>query len=165
MRTLASMCLVDDDLVGSKLCPGTPTSYLQDRMTTNSLSLYASFLGLQAQHAETGYNEVLISALRETQCDQLMEDEASPSPVELTQPFAVGPNNETPAPKTSLPSRRKTRSESSMAGYVRPSILEPPLSDDSEPEGSLTGSAVAKDRAASSLATKDLLARGVAKVC
>ncbi len=41
-----------------------------------------------------------------------------------------------------------------MAAYVRQSILDPPLSDDSEPEGSLTGSAVAKDRAASSLATK-----------
>ncbi len=111
-------------------------------MTTNPLSLYASFLGFQAQHAETWYNEALISALRETQCDKLMEEEEaiipSPSPVELTQPFAVGQDNETSAPKKSSPSLRKTRSESHMAGYVRPSILEPPLSDDSEPEGILT---------------------------
>ncbi len=50
-----------------------------------------------------------------------------------------------------------------MAGYVRPSILEPPLSDDSEPEGSLTGSAVAKDRAAPSLATKGPASKGQPK--
>ena len=71
-------------------------------------------------------------ALRETQCDQLMEAEEaiipSQSPVELTQPFVVEPDNETLAPKTSLPSLRKTRSESRMAGYVRPSIMELPLS-------------------------------------
>ncbi len=112
---LASMCLADNDLVGNQLCPGTPTSYPQDRMTTNPLSLYASFLGFQAQHTETGYNEALISksALRETQCDQLMEEEEaiipSQSPVELTQPLAVGLDNETSAPKTSPPIRRKTR--------------------------------------------------------
>ena len=39
-----------------------------------------------------------------------------------------------------------------MAGYVIPTILEPPLSDDSEPEGSLAGPIDAKDRAAPSLA-------------
>ncbi len=50
---LASMCLADDDLVGNQLCPGTPTSYPQDRMTTNPLSLCASFLGFQVQHTET----------------------------------------------------------------------------------------------------------------
>jgi hypothetical protein len=55
---LASMCLADDDLVGNQLCPGTPTP--QDRMTTNPLSLYASSLGFQAQHAESRYNEALI---------------------------------------------------------------------------------------------------------
>ncbi len=38
-----------------------------------------------------------------------------------------------------------------QAGYVISSILEPPLSDDSEQEGSLTGSIPAKDSAASSL--------------
>ena len=42
---LASMCLADYDLAGSQLRPGTPTSSSQDRMTTNPLSLYASFLG------------------------------------------------------------------------------------------------------------------------
>ncbi len=39
-----------------------------------------------------------------------------------------------------------------MASYVIPRMLEPPTDDDSEPEGSLTGSIAAKDRAASSLA-------------
>ncbi len=39
-----------------------------------------------------------------------------------------------------------------MASYVIPSILEPPMDDDLEPEGSLTGSIAAKDPAASKLA-------------
>ena len=39
-----------------------------------------------------------------------------------------------------------------MASYVIPSILDPPMDDDSEPEGSLTGSIAAKGLAASSLA-------------
>jgi hypothetical protein len=159
---LASMCLADDDIVGNQLCPGTPTSYPQDQMTTNPPSLYARFLGFQAQHAETGYNEALISALRETQCDQPMEEEEaiipSQSPVLLTQTLRGG--NETSAPKTSPPSRRKTRSESRMPGYVIPSILEPPLSDDSEPGENLTGSTVAKDRLLRHLPPRDLLARG-----
>ena len=57
---LASMCLADDDRAGSQLCPGMPTSPPQDRMTTNPLSLYASFLGFQAQHAESGNDEAII---------------------------------------------------------------------------------------------------------
>jgi hypothetical protein len=57
---LASMCLADDDLAGSQLSPGTPTSHPQDQMMTNLLSLYASFLGFQAQPAESGYSEALI---------------------------------------------------------------------------------------------------------
>ena len=55
---LASMCLADGDLAGSP-----PHA----RMTTNLLSLHASFLRFQAQHAESGYDEAIISALRETQ--------------------------------------------------------------------------------------------------
>jgi hypothetical protein len=96
---LASMCLAVDDLEGSQLCPGTPMSHSRDRMTTNPLSLYASFLGFQAQHAENGCNEALILALRETQNDQPMKEEEAiiplPSPVELIQPFTVGQDNET----------------------------------------------------------------------
>ena len=57
---LASMCLADDDLAGSQLRPGMLTSPPQDRMTTNPLSLYASFLGFKAQHAESGYDEAII---------------------------------------------------------------------------------------------------------
>ena len=57
---LASMCLADDDLAGSQLCSGTPTSPPQDPMTTNPLSIYASLLGFQAQHAESGYDEAII---------------------------------------------------------------------------------------------------------
>ncbi len=123
--------------------------------SNNPLSFYASILGFQVQHAESRCNEALISARRETQYDQPMEEEEAiitlPSPVELTQPFVVGPNNATSTPKKSPPARRQTRSESRMADCVIPSILEPPMDDDSEQEGGLTGSIAAKDRAASSL--------------
>ena len=68
---LASMCLADDALAGSQLCPGMPTSPPQDRMTTNLLSLYASFLGFQAQQAESGYYKATISALRESLRDSV----------------------------------------------------------------------------------------------
>ena len=57
---LVSMYLAKDDPAGSQLCPGTPTSPPQDRMTTNPLSLYASFLGFQAQHAESGCDKAII---------------------------------------------------------------------------------------------------------
>ena len=48
---LASMCLADDDLAGSQLCPGTPSSLPRDKVVVNPLSLYSSFLAFQAQHA------------------------------------------------------------------------------------------------------------------
>ena len=81
------------------------------------------------------------------------EEEAipSPSPVVPAPTLTVGTDNETSAPKTSPLPKRQTRSESSFARYVIPSILEPPRADDSEPEESLTGPITAKDRAASSL--------------
>jgi hypothetical protein len=67
----------------------------------------------------------------------MMEEEKAiiplPLPVELTQPFAVGQDNETSAPKISPPVLRQMRSESSMAGYVIQSILEPPTDDMGEP--------------------------------
>jgi hypothetical protein len=47
---LASMCLADDDLAGSQLSPGTPSSLPRDKMVSNPLSLYSSFLAFQAQH-------------------------------------------------------------------------------------------------------------------
>ncbi len=37
---LAFKCLADDDLEGSQLCPGTPTSLPQDQVLINSLSLH-----------------------------------------------------------------------------------------------------------------------------
>jgi hypothetical protein len=43
---LASMCLADDDLAGSQLCPGTPSSLPRDEVVTNPLSLYSSLLSL-----------------------------------------------------------------------------------------------------------------------
>ena len=84
-----------------------------------------------------------------------MEEEeaiSSPSPVVPAPTLAVGTDNETSGPKTSPPPKRQTRSESRFASFVIPSILEPPMDDDLEPEESLTGPIAAKDRAASSLA-------------
>ncbi len=49
--SLASMCLADDGLVGSQLSPGTPSSLPRDKIVSNQLSLYSSFLAFQAQHA------------------------------------------------------------------------------------------------------------------
>ncbi len=48
---LTSMCLADDDLVGSQLNPGTHSSLPRDTVVSNQLSLYSSFLAFQAQHA------------------------------------------------------------------------------------------------------------------
>ncbi len=50
-----------------------------------------------------------------------------------------------------------------MAWYVIPNILEQLLSDDLETEGSLTGSIAAKDRVASSLATRGPASKGPPK--
>ncbi len=114
-------------------------------MTTNQLSFYASFLRFQAQLAKSGCNEAIISALRETEYDQPMEEEEaiipSPSPLELAPPSAVGQDKETTNLTTALqppPPKWQTRSVSSRAGYVIPSIPEPLFDDDSEQEGSLT---------------------------
>ncbi len=76
------MCLDVDDLAGSQLCPGTPTSHPRDLMATKPLSLYASFLGYQAQHAKSGCNEAIMAAedvialpsLRKTRSESHMAD-------------------------------------------------------------------------------------------
>ena len=118
--------------------------------------------------SESGYDEAIISALRETQYDQPMEEEEviipSPSPVVPSPTLAVVTDNETPVPKTSPPPKRQKRSESRFASFVIPSILEPPMEDDSEPEVSSTGPIVAKDSAASSLA-KGPASKGPAQDC
>ena len=102
---LASICLADDDLARSQLCPGTSTSPPQDRMTTNPLSHYASFQGFQAHPAKSRYDEAIISALRETQYDKLMEEEEviipSLSPVVHAPTLVEGTDIETSVSKTS----------------------------------------------------------------
>ncbi len=85
-----------------------------------------------------------------------MEEEEATIPslslVELAQPSLVRQDSETPAPKTSSLLKQQTRSKSRTACYVILSILEPQTNDNSEQEGSLTGSIAIKDLAASSLA-------------
>ncbi len=56
--SLSSMCLADDDLVGSQLSPGTPSSLPRDKIVSNPLSLYSSFLAFQAQHASSGHDKL-----------------------------------------------------------------------------------------------------------
>ena len=71
----------------------------------------------------------------------MAEEEAiisSPSPVEPAPTLAVGTDNEKSVPKISPPANLQTRSESRFASFVIPRILEPPMEDDSEQEGSLT---------------------------
>ncbi len=131
---------------------------------SNPLSLYdASFQAFQVQHAESGCYAAIILALRETQNDQPMEEEKasipSLSPVELAPPPTVGSNDETPIPKKSTALKRQTRSESRNNSYIIPSILEPPMNDESVQEGSPVRSTVAKARAASSI-TKGHASKG-----
>jgi hypothetical protein len=57
--------------------------------------------------------------------------------VELTLLPAVGTDNKTSALTISQLLKRQTRSDSRMASYIIPSILEQPTDDDSEPEGNL----------------------------
>jgi hypothetical protein len=77
---LASMCLADDDLAGGQLCPGTPSSLPRDEVVTNPLSLYSSFLAFQAQHASSGHDKIINSALMNFQDDKPKEREVQPSP-------------------------------------------------------------------------------------
>ncbi len=74
---LASMCLADDDLAGS---PVTPSSLPSDKMVSNLLSLYSSFLAFQAQHALSGHDKIIISARRNFQDDKPEEKQEQPLP-------------------------------------------------------------------------------------
>ena len=59
------MCLVDDDLVGNHHSnEGLASSPQDPMMGSNPLSLYASFLAFQEQHPESGYDQLIVSALR-----------------------------------------------------------------------------------------------------
>jgi hypothetical protein len=103
VSALAFKCLADDDIAGSQLCPGTPTSLSQDQVLINSLSLHSSFLAPQTQHAARKYDKVTIQVLRESQIDMPMKDYIpSPLPMELAMPSKAGTDYE-PASKTSPP--------------------------------------------------------------
>jgi hypothetical protein len=144
---LASTCLVDGNLVGSQLSPGTPSSLPRDKMVSNQLSLYSSFLAFQAQHASSGHNKIIISALRNFQDDKPEEKEEEPLPSffdhGILQPSEVGTDNEI-KPETTPPVKRVARSRNSMATFFFPEVVEQPSDDDSGPEGSLTGSDAAE---------------------
>ncbi len=108
--TLAFMCLAGDDLAGSQLCPGAPSSLPRDKMVSNPLSLYPSFLAFQAQHASSGHDKIIILALRNFQDDILEENKVQPLP----SFFDIGihqPHETTP------PVKRLTRSKSRLAAF------------------------------------------------
>ena len=134
----ASMCLADDDLAGSQLCPGTPSSLPRDEVVTNPLSLYSSFLAFQAQHASSEHDKIIISALRNFPDDKPKEKEVQPSPSffdkGILQPSKVGADNAIQL-ETTPPVKRVTRSKTRTAAYVHPEVFEPPSDDDSGPEG------------------------------
>ncbi len=77
---LAFMCLVEDNLVGSQLSLGKPTSLPRDKVVSKSLSLYSSLLALQAQHASREHDKIIIQALKNIQDDKPGEKEAQPLP-------------------------------------------------------------------------------------
>ncbi len=69
---LASICLVEDDLLESQLSLGTPTSLLRYKVVSKSLQLFSSLLALQGQHASSEY--AIISALTKIQDDKPEEN-------------------------------------------------------------------------------------------
>ena len=99
---LASMCLADDDLAGSQLCPGMPSSPPRDKVVVNPLSLYSSFLGFQAQHASSGQDKIIISALR-----NFKETEVYSSPLFFDKGSSLPRLGQTtsPSPRLRLPAR------------------------------------------------------------
>ena len=109
-------------------------------MVTNPLSLYSSFLAFQAQHASSGHDKIIISALRNFQDDKPKETEVYPSlsffDNGILQPTEVGADNE-PKSETTPPGKRLTRSKARKAAFVYPEVIEPPSDDDSGPEGNL----------------------------
>jgi hypothetical protein len=74
------MCFTEDALVGSQLCLSTPASLLRDQEVGNPLSLYSSYLALQAQHAPSAHNETIILALKNIQDDKPKKKEEQPLP-------------------------------------------------------------------------------------
>ncbi len=123
---LASMCLANDNLAGSQLCPGTPSSLPRDEVVSNQLSLYSSFLAFQAQHASSGHDKIIILALRNFQHDKPKKREVQPSPSffdkGILQPSKVGTDNEI-QPETTRLVKRLTRSKSRMVAFVYPEII------------------------------------------
>ncbi len=77
---LAFMCVVEDDLVGSQFSLGTPTSLPRDKEVSKSLSIYSRLLALQAQHASSEHDKIIISALKNIQDDTPEEKEEQPLP-------------------------------------------------------------------------------------
>ncbi len=113
-------------------------------MVGNSLSLYSSYLVLQAQHAPRAHDETIIQALKNIQDDKPKKKDEQPLPSlfdsGILQPFKLGAINEL-KPKTSPPMTRMTRRTSRLAAYVLPEDYEPPSDDVLGPEGRSPGPA------------------------
>jgi hypothetical protein len=67
------MCLVEDHLVGSQLSLSTQTSLQRDKVVSRSLLLYSSLLALQAQHASSEHDKIIILVLKNIQDDKPQE--------------------------------------------------------------------------------------------
>jgi hypothetical protein len=93
-----------------------------------------------AEHALSGHDKIIISALRNFQDDKPKETEEYSSPSffdkGIFQPSEDGADNE-PKSETTPPGKRVTRSKARKAAYVIPAVYEPPSDDDSGPEGNL----------------------------
>jgi hypothetical protein len=135
------------NLMGSQLSPGTPSSLPHDKMVSNSLLLYSSFLAFQTEHAPSGHDKIILSALRNFQDEKPEEKEEQPLPSffdsGILQCSEVGTDQEI-EPETTPAVKRLTCSKSRMAAFVFPEVIEPPTDDDSGPEGSLTRSDAAE---------------------
>jgi hypothetical protein len=126
---LAFMCFAENALIGSQLSLNTLTSLPRDQVVGNLLSLYSSYLALQAQHAPRAHDKTIIPALKNIQDYKPKEKEEQPLPSlfdsGILQLFELGAGNEL-EPKTSPPMTRPTRRTTRLAAHVLPEVYEPP---------------------------------------
>ncbi len=88
------MCVAENALVRSQLSLGMLASLPRDHVVGNLLSLYSSYLALQAQRAPGAYDETIIPALKNISDDKPKEREEQPLPslfnCGMLQPFELG---------------------------------------------------------------------------
>jgi hypothetical protein len=121
MRHDTSACLYVPR--GGRPCWKPAQSWHADK--PSALSLYASLLALQAQHASSEHDKIIISALN-IQDDKPEEKEEQPLPSLFDSRIPQLPEEGTDIeiePEASPPIQRMTCSKSSISAFVIPEVL------------------------------------------